>query len=201
MEVNALIPSKASCSRKKQSKLTHTLILLLTSVTQNPKSCSFCNRSDREPGPCTQTSDRPRWGAGPRTCVRESACCPSARARAPGPGCGYKRAAWQASRCRLPRAALLSSENLPGGVLALFRGRLSRLLPDPQLPRADGSWRLLLEVSGPVGFRAFAPPFPRLRAPRATSGSRPAAALPETRAPSSACTRVRSQPPQLCFQG
>lgn len=44
--VNVPIPSKVSCSKKKQSELTHTLALLPISVTQNPKLRSFQNRSD-----------------------------------------------------------------------------------------------------------------------------------------------------------
>lgn len=116
-----LIPSKVSCSKKRQSKLTHTPCPIAHLNDSEPKDLRF-SKQPRPQAQRTAPDPRPPSLRGGAAVLRESGLqCACAGF---GPHRGYKCVV-----CLLFRALLcaerLSSERLLGCHLALLVGRLS----------------------------------------------------------------------------
>lgn len=147
-----LIPSKVSCSTKRQSRLTHTPCPSAHLNDSEPQDVRF-SKQPRPQAQRTAPDPRPPSPRGGATVLRESGLqCACACARL-GPHRGYKCVV-----CILFRA-LLRAELLSFGLSSRAAGWPS-FLPTPHyqiLQRAGHSRPFLLEVSGPVGFPAARP--------------------------------------------
>lgn len=120
-KMSFLIPSKVSCSTKRQSKLTHTPCPIAHLNDSEPQDVRF-SKQPRPQAQRTAPDPRPPSPRGGATVLRESGLqCACASF---GPHRGYKCVVCILFRALL-RAELLSSERLLGCHLALLVGRLS----------------------------------------------------------------------------